>query len=274
MARSTFGFADAMSKQLDRDRRQVRFAMAVALTRTASAVKRAEEDELARELDRPTLYTMRALYMAKATPDNLQATVWLKDDRATSNAGTPATAYLAPQIEGTSGRNVKRFERALQYAGVMPTGWHAVPGHGARLDAFGNISRGQINQILSQLAVEQVRGFNRSTPRGKDRKTQSKRRRAFGRAGGQYVAFKAQTGKLSPGVYLAEAQDFGAKLGLGRSGRLVMVLAFRQGTRYRRRIDWDGVADRVVDERLEAEFERALNEALGSAQPRQQMGLF
>lgn len=275
---SKINFAADLAKQLKSDARQVRFAAALALTRTAARVKEAETAEILRNTDRPTPYTARAVFMSKATKDNLEAVVWLKDDRATSNAGTPATAYLGPLIEGGI-RNVKRYERALQAIGAMPQGWYSVPvsdqrGGGARLDQYGNVSRGQITQILSQVGTEQTAGYTRSLPRGKDKKTLGKRRRAFGRAGGQYVVIKPGAAKLKPGIYLATGQDWGAKFGFLRTGKLTPVLLFKQGVRYMRRIDWEGVAQRVTEAALPGELDRALDDAMASAQPRGQTEMF
>lgn len=237
------------------------FATALTLTRVGQRVKAAELDEIRRKVDRPTPWTMGSVFMQRATPERLVARVWLKDDLAASNGGAPATRYLAPQIEGGK-RSLKGFEVALQRAGKMPTGTYAVPGAGARLDAYGNPSLQQILQILSQLEVELVAGYSRALPRGTDKRTLSKRRRAFGRAGGQFVAFRDGWGKLPAGIYLAEGRDFGAKLGFGRTGRLKAVFLFKRRVNYSARIDWWGVARRTVADNLRSEAQRAGAEVL------------
>ena len=231
-----------------------RFAAAVAtgLTRTAVKVRTAVREELVRSIDRPSPYTLRGLYMRPATAARLEARVWFGDEY---RDGTPQGRYLSPQVHGGT-RGTKRFEKALQLRGSMPAGWHAVPGPGARLDAYGNVQRGQLQQILSQVGTELTAGYVRTLSRIK-----SRRRRAFGRAGGQYVAFPKQTGKLRPGIYLATGKDFGARVGYGRTGALVPVLFFRPATVYRKRYDFYGVADRVTRETLPAELDRAIEES-------------
>jgi hypothetical protein len=254
--------------------RRLSAALATGLTRTAVEVKAVLADHLARDLDRPTPYTLRSLYMRPARADQLQAEVYIKDDLAGS--GTPATKYLLPQIEGGA-RHVKRFERALQAAGVMPAGWHAVPGAAARLDSYGNVSKGQIAQILSQVGTELTAGYNRTLPRGTDKASRTKQRRAYGRAGGQFVAIREQRGRLKPGIYIAEARDFGAKLGLGRTGKLRPVFLFVRSTQYRPRFDFWGVAQRTADQRLRPNIERAVSEQLarmGAAGTQQSFGGF
>ena len=142
----------------------------------------------------------------------------------------------------------------------MPRGWYAVPGAGARLDAYGNISRGQIVQILSQLRAGTERGSLRHMAKGDDRKAISSRRRAQGRAGGEFLAMPERRGKLKPGVYLLQGRDFGARIGYGRSARLVPVLVYVRQVAYARRLDWYGVARSTSSDVLPAQVDRALAE--------------
>jgi hypothetical protein len=235
--------------------RRLAAAQATALTRVAVQVKAAERNTMARIFDRPTPYTLNSLFVRPATAQSLEATVWLKDDLAGS--GTPATKYLAPQIEGGQ-RSLKPMEWLMQQAGHMPKGWRAVPGRGARLDAYGNMSLGQVQQILSQLRIQVSSGYTRSLPVGADRKTQAKRRRAFGRAGGQIMAFPKGRGKLPPGIYIAEGRDFGAKLGYGRNGRLTPLMIFVRQAIYRPRFEFYEVAKQVAEDQLGPQLARAI----------------
>lgn len=235
--------------------RRLAAAQATALTRVAVEVKSAQRDTMLRLFDRPTPYTLNSVFVRPATAATLEATVWLKDDLAGS--GTPATKYLAPQIEGGQ-RSLKPMEFLMQQAGHMPKGWRAVPGRGARLDAYGNMSLGQVQQILSQLRIQVSAGYVRSLPVGGDRKTLAKRRRAFGRAGGQIFSLPNGRGKLPPGIYLAEGRDFGAKLGYGRNGRLTPLLIFVRWASYLRRYDFNGVAKQVIDAQLGPQLARSI----------------
>lgn len=250
---------------------RINATLATALTRTAVEGKTAGKAELMRVIDRPTPYTQNSLYMRPATASRLVAEVYVKDDLAGS--GTPATKYLLPQVEGGA-RSTKRFELALQAAGSMPQGWRAVPATGsnsaARLDAYGNVSRGQIIQILAQLGVELTAGYNRRTPGPIDNRkgAQAKRRRALGRAGGQYVAVVQRKGRLAPGIYLAEARDFGAKLGLGRTGKLRPVFLFVKSVSYAVRFEFSRVVSEVVERRLVTNVEQAIQEQRARLQAR------
>jgi len=240
--------------------RRLNAAIATALTRTAKATRDSVRATAGSVLDRPTPYTMRGFYFRGATAQRLEARVWFGRD---DSPGIASGRYLTPQIEG-GGRRQKRFEKALQASGAMPYGWFAVPGPGAQLDGYGNMSRGQIMQILSQVGTELTAGYSRTLrPRsGESAKAfKSRRRRAFGRAGGQYFAVRDRRGKLRPGVYLAVGRDFGAKWGFGRSGGVIPVLFFRPSTTYRMRFDFYGVAERMAKDRLPSELVRAVNES-------------
>lgn len=228
--------------------RRIAAAVATGLTRTAVEMKQAVQDELPRVFDRPTPYTLNSIFVRPARADRLQAETFFKDDRAGS--GTPATKYLLPQVTGGQ-RSVKRFEKALQLAGAMPAGWYVVPGQGARLDAFGNISKGQIIQVLSQLRITLTAGFTRNLPqvRGNERKVIG----ALRRAGGRFFVIKPGEKRGTPGVYQREF-----------AGRTVTpVFIFVRSVGYRPRFDFDGIAGRVAAERLHPNIARAIGEQLG-----------
>lgn len=131
--------------------RQVRFAAAVALTRTAQRAEKAVIAEMPRAFDRPTPYTLRATRIVPATRENLTAQVWLKGRR-----GDPAsrdTQHLFVQVFG-GGRGAKALETRLRrIAGGLRSNEFLVPATGAPLDAFGNVSAGVVRSILSQLGA-------------------------------------------------------------------------------------------------------------------------
>ncbi len=238
---------DRLAAQLKGSAKQARFAVALGLTRTAVAVKDAELAELKRSIDRPTPYTLKSLYLTKATPAKLEAKVWLKDDLAGS--GTPATKYLLPQIEGGA-RSVKRFEKALQLAGHMPAGYQCVPARGAILDSYGNPSRGQIIQILSQLRITLTAGYTRNMSFDARKQIAAQRR-----AGGRYFVIKTSKGGKSPGVYQREF--------MGRN--VTAVYLFKRATSYRQRFDFWGVGRATVERELQGAMAQAMAETMSTA---------
>ena len=236
--------------------RQAQFAVAKALTLTAKDVKKGLVDELGRVLDRPTPYTLKSVFMKPATRDKPEALVWFKDDGSTSHAGTPATKYLMPHVEGGH-RQLKRFERALQAAGHLPAGYYVVPGAGANLDQYGNISRGQIIQVLSQLRITQTAGYTRNMRFGKGGIAAQRR------AGGRFFVIPPGQ-KAVAGVYQREFAG----------SNITPVMIFVKSPSYSRRFDFKGVSTRIVKERLPVHFRASLKAAMDTAFYREQTNLF
>jgi hypothetical protein len=112
-------------RMLEGLQKQVRFAAAKALTRTAQAVQRAIPQALERELDRPTPFTKHGIFVTRATPTTLTAVVGFKDRQA---------KYMRLQIEGGS--------RSPGARGIK------LPGN-VTLDQYGNIPRGLIAKLIA-----------------------------------------------------------------------------------------------------------------------------
>jgi hypothetical protein len=154
----THGIDDIINELDAMHKNQVPFATSKALNKTAQAVKANLVSEMANVFDRPTPYTLRSLYVKPSTKKNLQAVVWLKDSY---DQGIPATKYLWPEIFG-GGRDLKRFEEALRRTGVLPNGMIIVPprfGAPETLDAYGNIKRSLIVQMLSYFSAFGQQGY-------------------------------------------------------------------------------------------------------------------
>ena len=244
--------------------RRFNAAMATALTRTAVQVRDAVQIEMPRVLDRPTPYTTRQLRYVAAKADRLAAAVGFNvvnvtDERGATIAfrdlgagGTPAGKYLQPNITGGE-RRAKRLEVALRALGALPDGWLAVPGQGATLDAYGNVSRGQVLQVLSQLRVQLVAGTNRNMS-GDARKQIAAQRRA----GGRYYVVPPGKGKVQPGIYQREF--------IGRS--VTPVFIFVRGANYKPRFDFDGVSQRLAAQNLPVQVQRSIAESLQRLQAR------
>lgn len=245
--------------QVDLAKRQHVYALARALTKTGVRVKGAEVELMKESFDRPTPYTLKSLFLKPATKKTLAAHVWVKDDSYTGT-GTPASRYVLPHIVGGK-RSVKRFEKNLQYAGYLPPGWVTVPGQGARLDQYGNVSRGQIIQILSQLRIRLLAGYDRDMARGR------KGIAAQRRAGGRFFVIPPG-GSTQPGVYQREF--------MGRNITPVMIFAQQSQTHYRQSLPFETVANRTVNRHFAAELQAAIEHANATAllSDRDQVSLF
>lgn len=231
--------------------RRMQAAIATALTRTAMQVREQVRAKMSSVFDRPTPYTLNSLFVRTATADKLQASVWVKDDSATTKGGTAATKYLLPQIDGGQ-RRAKRFERALQMAGALPQGWCVVPGPGAKLDSYGNVSNGQIIQILSQLRITLTAGHTRNMPlptKGNERKVINAQRKA----GGRYFVIKPGTKGAKPGIYRREF--------IGNN--ITPIAMFVRAPSYAARFDFDAIAAGIANERLQPNLDSAIAESVG-----------
>ena len=237
--------------------RQAAFAQVVALTRTAAAMRDAERREIDDVFDRPTPFTRNSVYVRPATLKNPEAVVGLKDDLNSPAGSVAPSTYLSAQIEGGR-RRLKRFEIALQKAGAMPPFSFAVPGRFARLDAYGNISRGQIIQILSQLRTGTLAGSTRNLPyRNGTKAVDRKIAAAYRRAGGQYFAVPYRRGRLEAGIY--QRRDFALGSAAPRA-----VLRFVDNASYEARFDFFYVAERAA-EGYSAALDAALAQYAGQA---------
>lgn len=226
--------------------RRAAAAIATALTRTALDVKRGLLQQLPKVFDRPTPYTLNSLYTRPATAQRLQASVYFKDDAAASNQGTPATKYLMPEVTGGQ-RRTKRFEVALQAAGALPKGWFTVPGAGANIDRYGNLTAGQIIQILSQLRITMLSGFTRNMSFDARKAIAAQRR-----AGGRFFVVPPGVKTLAPGIYMREL--------IGRN--ITPVVIFVRQANYKARFDFDGISSQIAAERLPVQAEQAAKEQL------------
>jgi hypothetical protein len=242
---------------LQASQRRVKAAVAVAFTKVGGLIRDAERAEMEDVFDRPKPYTLNSLYLKPARGNDavVQAEVGLKDQ---ASEGRPATSWLRWQIEGGL-RRTTGFEESLIRGGAMPSDMRAVPGRGAKLDAFGNVSRGQMQQVLSQLRIETgllgstraLTAYSFEDTKKQRRFKATKIRRAYGKAGGQFVALPRGRGKLRPGVYQAEGRDFGARLGYGRNGRMTPIFIFVTKAEYEaEHFDFHYVAQMVVNREL------------------------
>lgn len=131
---------EAVGKSLQRDAKQARYAMAVALTRTAKIAAEDVKKQANKDLDNPTPFTLRGFRWRKATKNKLESAVYIAPIQ---------TEYLYYQVEG--GRRRKRAKSG-----------EAIPVN-IRLNKYGNIParrRGRVKQLMDRpdTFVGNVRG--------------------------------------------------------------------------------------------------------------------
>lgn len=215
-------------------------ALATAMTRTAVDVKQAEQDEMRRVFDRPREWVVNAVKVTPATVQTMQAAVGFRDD---GTGGANPTNVLRAQVDGGQ-RRPKRLEASLRAAGHLPAGWYCVPGAGAQLDATGDMVRGQVIQILSQLRIQTVGGFDRAMSRDARKQINAQRK-----AGGRFFVMP-QGKRAAPGVY---QREFGGR-------NITPVVVFVRSAQYARRFEFDGVAVRTVERVADGHVARAIGE--------------
>lgn len=223
--------------------KQVRFATALALTRTAKDVQDGIKAEMRKVFDRPTPWTLNSTYLQRATRDALTATVGIKDASQLESKVTPARTLEAQASGGSRGQ--KRFERGLQTLGVLPSGWVAVPSRSVPKDGHGNVNGQYLRGLLRAVSAAGASGpqhAGRAVSRAK-------------RQGGLYFVQRVGGKGLSPGIYLREIA--------ARSPTPIML--FQPAAGYSKRLDMHAVARRVVNERLSDNLASALRQAYATA---------
>ena len=212
-----------------------RYALPVALTRTAQDAKLAVQRALPETFDRPTPYTVNATFVRPATKADPVAWVGFKDDWG---KGTPAARYLLPNVEGGPRRD-KRMERQLRAAGLLPAGMFAVPGEEASLDAYGNMRRSEVVRILSQTRAFGEQGYTAN--RSDSARSRKKRRR-----NGYFAALPGNAGGLPPGIYQRDGAD----------ARPVVI--FVRAPSYRPRFRFHDIVERAVRANIGRRLEEAV----------------
>lgn len=225
--------------------KQMHFAQVVALNRTAKIVKQGELEVMRARFDRPTPYTMSSLFTmpAKRGQSQLFAKVYFKDE---SFKGIAATKFLAPGVYGGQ-RGHKRSERALIANGLMKADQYLVPAAGARLDAYGNVKRGQVVQVLSALKAFGQQGYmaNRTGSKRSQRKS-SKSDYFVGNPGG-------------------EGQGIWQRVQFGHGTGAKPIFMFASAPKYRVIVPFEKIADNMTKKHLPVQYAIAFDEAMKTA---------
>lgn len=245
--------------------KQVRFATSRALNAAAHKASQATKDEMRKVFDRPTPWVLGSVRYTKATKSKLESTVDF--DFWGNKQGVTVSKVLNAEIFGGQ-RKLKRHEAALRRMGALPTGMAIVPGVGAKLDSFGNMSSGQINQILSWFSAFGEQGYKANmTAKTRDRRARGTKksygfeyfvvspgaRRTWSRGEGKSQG----SHKMQPGIYLRTITGYGSAI--------KPVMIFVRMPAYKRRLDFYGVAERAARKEFNEQFPSMLNEAMRTA---------
>lgn len=254
-----------LQAQLEGKAKQVAFATSRALNAAAFKASQDTAKQMARVFDRPTPWVLRSVRYTKATKNKLEATVDF--DFWGNKQGVTVSQVLHAQIYGGQ-RRLKRHEVALQRIGILPRGMFIVPGQAAKTDAYGNMSSGQINQIMSWFSAFGEQGYAANATQ----KTRDKRRKGTRKSYG-FEYFVVKDGdvrtwrrgtnetrgrhKMQPGIYMRTFTGFG--------DAIKPVMIFVRFARYRQRLDFYGLATRSAQAEFKARFPAMLEEAWRTA---------
>lgn len=230
---------------------QLPYATMQALNDTMFQVREAWRDEMLRVFDRPTPFVLNSVLYKKATRTNLVAEVSIRESGGKGVA--PVKPLLAEAYGGV--RRAKASEILLSTAGVISNNEYIVPAKGFKLDAFGNVARGTMQAILSDVqATFDKTAFSTAASRGKRAK-----RRARGK--NSIYFYNPGNGKLPRGIYERTGGAFGSSI------RMALAIVTKPPT-YAVRFHAEETAQRLFDERFPANFNDNLARAIASSDGR------
>ena len=253
---------DLLSKNLGRFQSQIPYALSVALNNTTEKARLAVRAEMPKVFDKPTPWVLNSLRVKRSTKTNLTAELAYKD----RNSAESSRSMIEPHVFGGQ-RRYGALEARLNRIGLLPKGWNVVPGAAARLDTYGNMSRGQISQVLGVLGAYTEAGFNKANINTVKRLAKGNaKKNAYGFVYWVNPVNRGIKGShLPPGVYQRLQPGFGSSL--------KPVLIFVEGAKYKKRLDFFGITQQVVDAELPAEFDKVLKVAVDTALLKQQGSL-
>lgn len=229
---------DAALARLNGLSKQMKFAAAVAMTKTAKDIEARLKGEMAGAFESASPYTARSTFSTAARKERLEAVIGIKD-KAPARGTSPATILKEHFAPGTgTQRGNKPFEKALMALGVLPNGWRVVIGNAMPRDAYGNPKRAAVTEILgamkSRMQVAKGRG---------------KKMQLVG-----YFAIQPGSGsRLEPGIWW-------------RSGRSIKpMLIFVPAASYAQRVDLDKIGRETAQKAFDKHFDAALADAIRTA---------
>lgn len=212
-----------LPKDIEKWDKNRRFATAVGITWTGLDIRKGMQAHMREVFDRPTRFTLNSLGLKPAKRDDFDGRVFFRDF---APKGTAAGRYLDAQIAGGE-RKLKRSEKHLRRRGFLERGLYLVPGKGAKLNAAGNIPKGQVTKALSDIGAQFDPGQN----------TKRARKKYF---------WLPRSGRRLAGIYYRQG------------GRLIALMVAVRKPVYRRRLDFYGESRRITNKRLNTNIDRAV----------------
>lgn len=227
-----FSKAEKLLKQLSGAETQK--AIALALNDSAYEARKVVQQEMDRSFDRVTPYIRKSVFVTPASAENLTATV---EPRYMGGKGIDPQDILRASIFGGQ-RKMKRFERAFVAAGLMPSGWAAVPGDACPLDGYGNIKGAFIVQLISYFKAFGEQGYRANMTDKRKAKLAGAGRTKEGYKTINGVVYFVSRGRLRGGKTNTHLRPgIWSKTGIHGSDVKPIIMFVRQPT-YRKRLDF------------------------------------
>ena len=252
---------DKLRREMGIQGKQVPFAAARALTLTAKGVEAATIEEMKTHFDRPTPFMLKGMRTKPAKKNDLEARVFVKDydiggHNSFAGGYQSGLANIVGHEFGGGTRQRKLLELRFQQQGLITANEYLVPGAGARLDAYGNISRSQVQQILSQLLMRQAGYENRASGSKRSVRNQKRAGEIFWSTGIKgFASSKGHNGTLSKGVWQRTKG--------GNSLKPLLVVVGRP--HYKQRINLAEITQRVKDRDFDRLFAESFDLAVRTA---------
>ena len=201
---------------------QVPVPMSYAIYQVAFHGMKALRDEMRQQLDRPTPFVVRQTYYTKSTKRDLRAELGAVREDPIGKSRIGMAELLQQQFAGGT-RVQTGFERAMGRAGFITSNERLVAGNDFPRNAYGNISQGVYQKVLSQLQAQFDPAQNA---------TKSKRSKAKRKVQGYFWSYGDY---LPRGVYQRKARS------------ILPVFIVVKTAHYKRVISIETVVQRVID---------------------------
>jgi hypothetical protein len=135
----------------------------------------------------------------------------------------------------------------LRRKGFLKPGQYVMPGQGAELDQYGNLSSGFLAKVLSGAQLYTEEGYKANA-------TKSAKSKAKGNGKRFFVMHDSKRGAFA----VAERTE------KGRAGLKIVLAVASRAPNYRSRFDFFGLAQRKAATTLPIEFSKAMVQALST----------
>jgi hypothetical protein len=221
--------------------KQIPFALSLTLNEVAKHGKQAVQRKMKSVFDRPTPFILKSLRIRRVSKKDIKANskqtaqLGFKNGFGKNPFKDQVDDAIRHHIDGGA-RPAKASEKSLRRKGILRKDEFIVPSRALRLDRYGNIPRGTMNKILSNIGGFGEQGYKANTP-------QAQRTLKFivGEVGGTRGIWSVQRNKWKP------------------------VLIFVKQPKYKKRFDFYGVATKEVGRYYASSFRKAMRYAIATA---------